>query len=45
MVGYVGLVYRLNMDDSELGERVEAWLEQAVEAGALDEVEGWRAAA
>jgi hypothetical protein len=30
---------------SELGERVEAWLEQAAEAGAMEEVEGWRAAA
>ena len=30
---------------SELGERVEAWLEQAAQAGAMEEVEGWRAAA
>ena len=30
---------------SELGERVEAWLEQAAEAGDLEEVDGWRAAA
>ena len=32
---------------SSRGERVEAWMEQAAlaEAGALEEVEGWRAAA
>ena len=42
LASYTGSTWTVS---SELGERVEAWLEQAAEAGALEEVDGWRAAA